>query len=189
MSTDGKFSDYVNNPIQDIFCSISCEITKQAAEFRSKVEDMICHEWGFERDDLIARLNELERIKKMVPKLEAERDEANSSLRHMMDENTELVKKLRATEDQLVFAHNEYARLCRNVEEEIKKCNKSYEDIVKENGRLRDDNKRLSRDRDAAIGRMEEACAKYHALLDRVETLAHRVDEALEDMIGAVHGL
>ena len=129
------------------------------------------------------------RRQKTGVRLEAERDEANSSLRHMMDENTELVKKLRATEDQLAFAHNEYARLCRNVEEEVKKCNKSYEDIVKENGRLLDDNKRLSRDRDAAIGKMEEAYAKYHALRDRVETLAHRVDEALEEMIGAVHGL
>ena len=186
MSTDGRFSD---NPMQDIFCSISCEITKQAAEFRSKVEDTICHEWGFKRDDLIARLNELERIKKMALKLEAERDEANSSLRHMMDKNVELAKKLRATEDQLAFAHNEYARLCRNVEEEVKKCNKSYENIVKENGRLLDDNKRLSRDRDAAIGKMEEAYVKYHELRDRVETLAHRVDEALEEMIGAVHGL
>ena len=64
MSTDGKFSNYVDDPMQDIFCSISCEITKQAAEFRSKVEDTICLEWGFKRDDLIARLNELERIKK-----------------------------------------------------------------------------------------------------------------------------
>lgn len=186
MSTDGKFSD---NPMQDIFCSISCEITKQAAEFRSKVEDTICHEWGFKRDDLIARLNELERLKKRALKLEAERDEANDSLRRMMDKNVDLAKKLRATEDQLAFAHNEYDRLCRNVQEEIKKCNKSYEAIVKENGRLLDDNKRLSRDRDAAIGKMEEACAKYHALRDRVETLAHRVDEALEEMIGAVHGL
>lgn len=186
MSTDGRFS---NNPMQDIFCSISCEITKQAAEFRSKVEDTICHEWGFKRDDLIARLNELDRTKKMVLKLEAERDEANDSLRRMMDKNVELAKKLRATEDQLAFAHNEYDRLCRNVQEEIKKCNKSYEAIVKENERLRDDNKRLSRDRDAAIGKMEEAYAKYHALRDRVETLAHRVDEALEEMIGAVHGL
>ena len=128
-------------------------------------------------------------VSKRCRRMMAERDEANSSLRHMMDENTELVKKLRATEDQLAFAHNEYARLCRNVEEEIKKCNKSYEAIVKENGRLRDDNKRLSRDRDAAIGKMEEAYVKYHELRDRVETLAHRVDEALEEMIGAVYGL
>lgn len=128
-------------------------------------------------------------MSKRCRRMMAERDEANSSLRRMMDENVELVKKLRATEDQLAFAHNEYARLCRNVEEEVKKCNKSYEAIVKENGRLRDDNKRLSRDRDAAIGKMEEACVKYHELRDRVETLAHRVDEALEEMIGSVHGL
>ena len=119
MSTDGKFSD---NPMQDIFCSISCEITKQAAEFRSKVEDTICHEWGFKRDDLIARLNELESIKK-------------------------------------------------------------------ENERLRDDNKRLSLDRDTAIEGMDEAYAKYRDLRNRVETLAHRVEEALEEMIGAVYGL
>ena len=147
MSTDGKFSD---NPMQDIFCSIYCEITKQEAEFRSEVEDMICLAWGFKRDDLIARLNKLESIKKMVPKLEAERDEANSSLRRMMDENVELVK---------------------------------------ENDRLRDDNKRLSLDIDTAIDGMDEAYAKYHELRDRVETLAHRVEEALEEMIGAVHGL
>ena len=186
MSTDGKFSD---NPMQEIFCSIYCEITKQEAEFRSEVEDMICLAWGFKRDDLIARLNKLESIKKMVPKLEAERDEANSSLRHMMDENVELAKKLRATEDQLALATNEYARLCRNVEEEIKKCNKSYEAIVEENDRLRDDNKRLSLDRDTAIEGMDEAYAKYRDLRNRVETLAHRVEEALEEMIGAVHGL
>ena len=126
---------------------------------------------------------------KKCRRLEAERDEANSSLRHMMDENVELAKKLRATEGQLAFAHNEYARLCRNVEEEIKKCNKSYEAIVKENDRLRDDNKRLSLDIDTAIEGMDEAYAKYHELRDRVETLAHRVEEALEEMIGAVHGL
>ena len=186
MSTDGKFSD---NPMQGIFCSTSCEITKQAAEFRSKVEDMICLEWGFKRDDLIARLNELESIKKRALKLEAERDEANSSLRRMMDENVELAKNLRVTEDQLAFAIDDYARLCRNVEEEIKKCNKSYEAIVKENDRLRDDNKRLSLDIDTAIDGMDEAYAKYHELRDRVETLAHRVEEALEEMIGAVHGL
>ena len=75
------------------------------------------------------------------------------------------------------------------MEEEIKKCNKSYEAIVKENDRLRDDNKRLSLDIDTAIDGMDEAYAKYHELRDRVETLAHRVEEALEEMIGAVHGL
>ena len=67
MSTDGKFSDPVDdfiNPTQAIFGSVSCAITKQAAVFRSKVENMICLEWGFERDNLIAQLNELERIKK-----------------------------------------------------------------------------------------------------------------------------
>ena len=128
-------------------------------------------------------------VSKRCRRMMAERDEANSSLRHMMDENTELVKKLRAMEEQLAFVMSEYASLRMNVEEEVKKCNKSYEDIVKENGRLRDDNKRLSRDRDAAIGKMEEAYVKYHELRDRVETLAHRVDEALEEMIGAVHGL
>ena len=150
MSTDGRFSNSVGNPMQDIFCSISCEITKQAAEFRSKVEDMICLEWGFKRDDLIARLNELESLKKRVLKLEAERDEANSSLRHMMDENVELAK---------------------------------------ENDRLRYDNKRLSLDIDTAIEGMDEAYAKYRDLRNRVETLAHRVEEALEEMIGAVYGL
>ena len=126
---------------------------------------------------------------KRVLKLELERDEANSSLRRMMDNNVELAKKLRVTEELLECEHEMYDRLRMNVEEEVKKCNKSYEDIVKENGRLLDDNKRLSRDRDAAIGKMEEACAKYHALRDRVETLAHRVDEALEEVIGAVHWL
>lgn len=69
MSTDGKFSDPVDDfidPTQAIFGSVSCAITKQAAVFRSKVENMICLEWGFERDNLIARLNELERIKKRL---------------------------------------------------------------------------------------------------------------------------
>ena len=126
---------------------------------------------------------------KRVLKLEADLDEANYSLRRMMDKNVELAKKLRATEEMLECARNEYNHLCRNVREETERCNKSYEAIVKENERLRDDNKRLSRDRDAAIGKMEETCAKYHALRDRVETLAHRVDEALEEMIGAVHWL
>lgn len=128
-------------------------------------------------------------MSKRCRRMMEEQDEANSSLRRMMDENVELVKKLRTTEDQLAFAHNEYARLCRNVEEEIKKCNKSYEEIVKENGRLRDDNKRLRLDIGTAIEGMDEAYAQYHELRDRVETLAHRVEEALEEMIGAVHGL
>ena len=128
-------------------------------------------------------------MSKRVLELEAELDEANSSLRHMMDENTELVKKLRATEDQLAFTHNEHARLCRNMEEEIKKRDKVCADFAKEDVRLRNDNKRLSRDRDTAIEEMDEAYAKYHELRDRVETLAHRVEEMLEEMIGAVHGL
>lgn len=126
---------------------------------------------------------------KRVLKLEAERDEANSSLRHMMDENTELVKNLRGTEDQLACARNMYARLCRDMEMEIKKRDKVCADFAEENGRLRDDNKRLSRDRDAAIGKMEEAYAQYRELRDRVETLAHGAETLLEEMIGAVHGL
>lgn len=128
-------------------------------------------------------------MSKRVLKLEAERDAANSSLRHMMDENTELVKNLRGTEDQLECAISMYARLCRETEEEIKKRDKVCADFAEENVRLRDDNKRLSRDRDTAIEEMDEAYAKYHALRDRVETLAHRVEEALEEMIGTVHGL
>lgn len=128
-------------------------------------------------------------MSKRVLKLEAELDEANSSLRHKMDENVELAKNLRAAEDRLALAHNEYDRLCRNVDEKIKKCNKSYEDIVEENGRLRDANKRLSLNIDSAIEGMEEAYAKYRDLRDRVETLAHRVEEALEEMIGAVYWL
>lgn len=119
----------------------------------------------------------------------AERDEANSSLRHMMDENVELAKNLRGTEDQLECAISMYARLCRETEEEIKKRDKVCADFAEENVRLRDDNKRLSRDRDTAIEGMDEAYAQYHELRDRVETLAHRVEEALEEMIGAVHGL
>ena len=126
---------------------------------------------------------------KRVLKLEAERDEANSSLRHVMAENMELIKNLRGTEDQLECAHHMYARLCRDTEMEIKKCNKSYTDLVKENGRLREDNKRLSMDRDAAIGKMEEAYAQYRELRDRVETLAHGAEALLEEMVGAVHGL
>lgn len=126
---------------------------------------------------------------KRVLKLELELDEANSSLRRMMDNNVELAKKLRVTEELLECARNEYDRLCRNVREETKKCNKSYEEIVKENGRLRDDNKRLSLDIDTAIEGMDEAYAKYRDLRNRVETLAHRVEEALEEMIGAVYGL
>ena len=108
---------------------------------------------------------------KRVLKLEADLDEANYSLRRMMDKNVELAKKLRATEELLECARE------------------SYEEIVKENDRLLDDNKRLSLDRDTAIEGMDEAYAKYHELRDRVEKLAHRVDEALEEMIGAVHGL
>ena len=132
-------------------------------------------------------------MSKRCRRMMAERDEANSSLRRMMDENTALVKNLRGTEDQLVCARNMYARLCRDTEMEIKKCNKSYTDLVKENGRLRDDNKRLSMDRDAAIGKMEDAYAQYRELRDRVETLAHGAEELIEvmieEMIGAVHGL
>lgn len=132
-------------------------------------------------------------MNKRCRRLAAERDEANATLRHVMTENMELIKNLHGTEDQLECAHHMYARLCRDTEMEIKKCNKSYTDLVKENGRLRDDNKRLSMDRDAAIGKMEEAYAQYRELRDRVETLAHGAEELLEamieEMIGAVHGL
>ena len=38
-------------------------------------------------------------MSKRCRRIMAERDEANSSLRHMMDENTELAKNLRGTED------------------------------------------------------------------------------------------
>ena len=126
---------------------------------------------------------------KRVLKLEADLDEANYSLRRMMDKNVELAKKLRATEEMLECARNEYNHLCRNVREETERCNKSYEAIVKENERLRDDNKRLGLNIDTALDGMDEAYAQYHELRDRVETLAHRVEEALEEMIDAVHGL
>lgn len=112
-------------------------------------------------------------MSKRVLKLEAERDAANSSLRHVMDENMDLVKNLRGTEDQLACARSMYARLCRDMEMEIKKRDKVCADFAEENCRLRDDNKRLSMDRDAAIGKMEEAYAQYRELRDRVETLAH----------------
>lgn len=132
-------------------------------------------------------------MSKRCRRMMAERDEANSSLRHMMDENTELAKNLRGTEDQLECAHHMYARLCRDMEMEIKKRDKVCADFAEENVRLRDDNKRLSMDRDAAIGKMEEACAQYRELRDRVETLAHGAEELIEvmieEMIGAVHGL
>lgn len=108
---------------------------------------------------------------KRVLKLEAELDEANSSLRRMMDKNVELAKKLRATEELLECARESYA------------------DLVKKNDRLLDDNKRLNLNIGTAIEGMDGAYARYHELRDRVETLAHRVDEALEEMIGAVHGL
>ena len=132
-------------------------------------------------------------MSKRCRRMMAERDEANSSLRRMMDENTELVKNLRGTEDQLECSHHMYARLCRDMEMEIKKRDKVCADFAEENVRLRDDNKRLSMDRDAAIGKMEEACAQYRELRDRVETLAHGAEELIEvmieEMIGAVHGL
>lgn len=132
-------------------------------------------------------------MSKRCRRMMAERDEANSLLQYMMDENTELAKNLRGTEDQLSCARSMYARLCRDTEMEIKKCNKSYTDLVKENGRLRDDNKRLSRDRDTAIEELNEAHAQYRELRDRVETLAHGAEELIEamieEMIGAVHGL
>lgn len=132
-------------------------------------------------------------MSKRCRRLAAERDEANTTLRHVMNENMELIKNLRGTEDQLACARSMYARLCREMDEEIKKCNKSYTDLVKENDRLRDDNKRLSRDRDTAIEERNEAYAQYRELRDRVETLAHGAEELLEamieEMIGAVHGL
>ena len=132
-------------------------------------------------------------MSKRCRRMMAERDEANSSLRRMMDENTALVKNLRGTEDQLVCARNMYARLCRDMEMEIKKRDKVCADFAEENVRLREDNKRLSMDRDAAIGKMEEAYAQYRELRDRVETLAHGAEELIEvmieEMIGAVHGL
>lgn len=132
-------------------------------------------------------------MSKRCRRMMAERDEANSSLRRMMDENTALVKNLRGTEDQLECSHHMYARLCRDMEMEIKKRDKVCADFAEENVRLREDNKRLSMDRDIAIGKMEEAYAQYRELRDRVETLAHGAEELIEvmieEMIGAVHGL
>lgn len=132
-------------------------------------------------------------MNKRCRRLAAERDEANATLRHVMTENMELIKNLHGTEDQLACARSMYARLCREMDEEITKRDKVCADFAKENGRLRDDNKRLSMDRDAAIGKMEEAYAQYRELRDRVETLAHGAEELLEtmieEMIGAVHGL
>lgn len=132
-------------------------------------------------------------MNKRCRRLAAERDEANATLRHVMNENMELIKNLHGTEDQLACARSMYARLCREMDEEITKRDKVCADFAKENGRLRDDNKRLSMDRDAAIGKMEEAYAQYRELRDRVETLAHGAEELIEvmieEMIGAVHGL
>ena len=108
---------------------------------------------------------------KRVLKLEAELDEANYSLRRMMDKNVELAKKLRATEELLECARESYA------------------DLVKKNDRLLDDNKRLNLNIGTAVEEMDGAYAQYHELRDRMETLAHRVEELLEEMIGAVHGL
>ena len=108
---------------------------------------------------------------KRVLKLEAELDEANYSLRRMMDKNVELAKKLRATEELLECARESYA------------------DLVKKNDRLLDDNKRLNLNIGTAVEGMDGAYAQYHELRDRMETLAHRVEELLEEMIGAVHGL
>lgn len=132
-------------------------------------------------------------MNKRYRRMMAERDEANTSLRHVMNENMELVKSLHGTEDQLACARSMYARLCREMDEEIKKRDKVCADFAAENGRLRDDNKRLSRDRDTAIEELNEAYAQYRELRDRVETLAHGAEELLEamieEMIGAVHGL
>lgn len=132
-------------------------------------------------------------MSKRCRRMMAERDEANSLLQYMMDENTELAKNLRGTEDQLSCARSMYARLCREMDEEIKKRDKVCADFAEEISRLRDDNKRLSRDRDTAIEELNEAHAQYRELRDRVETLAHGAEELLEamieEMIGAVHGL
>lgn len=130
---------------------------------------------------------------KRCRRLAAERDEANASLRHVMNENMELIKNLHGTEDQLACARSMYARICREMDEEIKKRDKVCADFAEEISRLRDDNKRLSRDRDTAIEERNEAYAQYRELRDRVETLAHGAEELLEamieEMIGAVHGL
>lgn len=132
-------------------------------------------------------------MNKRCRRLAAERDEANATLRHVMNENMELIKNLHGTEDQLACARSMYARLCREMDEEITKRDKVCADFAKENGRLRDDNKRLSMDRDTAIEELNEAYAQYRELRDRVETLAHGAEELLEamieEMIGAVHGL
>ena len=101
---------------------------------------------------------------KRVLKLEAERDAANSSLRHAMNEIMELVERLKETEEQLSRADAQ--------------------------------NHRLRAERDEALEKCEEARAvlahtfdKYRELRDRMETLAHRVEEMTGDVIGAVHEL
>ena len=103
-------------------------------------------------------------MSKRCRRMMAERDEANSSLRQVMDKNTELVERLKETEEQL-------SRACAQ-------------------------NHRLGAERDEALEKFEEArammdhaSAKYRELRDRVETLAHRVEEMTGGVIGAVHGL
>lgn len=115
---------------------------------------------------------------KHVRKLETDRDEAYAALRHMLDENTELAKRLQETEEQLSRA------AARNVSlsEEIEKREKACVDLA-------DVNRRLRAEKDKAIEELKRSLDKYRELRDRVEKLAHRVEELTGEMIGSVHEL
>lgn len=101
---------------------------------------------------------------KRYRKLEVERDEANAALRHMMDENTELAKRLRETEEQLSHARADNRALCMDIAA-------------------------ATAERDQALGELKRSLDKYRELRDRVEKLAHRVEEMTGEMIGSVHEL
>lgn len=101
---------------------------------------------------------------KSYRKLETERDEANAALRHMMDENVELAKRLRETEAQLSRARADNRTFCMDISAAVT-------------------------ERDRALEDAREAYGHYCELRDRVETLAHRVEEITGEMIGTVHGL
>ena len=93
-----------------------------------------------------------------------DRDEAYAAIRILDNKNTELAERLTETEKQLARADAQNRCLRAEKNEAVEKC-------------------------EEARAVLAHTLDKYRELRDRVEKLAHRVEEMTGDMISSVHEL
>ena len=103
-------------------------------------------------------------------------------VRELEAENVGLVMRLQGTEERLSKAVAKIAHLNAEHAEEIEKREKVCADLAKVNRRLREE-------KNEAMEALRRSLDKYRELRDRVEKLAHRVEEMTGEMVGSVHEL